>query len=409
MIRMVRQSAFAALAAALALALLPNLAVPGAAAPAAQAQARIAVAVFPDLVGDGAGEQGCPGCDGEYTAEDTAANADDPLPSLEVVLRDADGDEIERNTTSGLANGRQVTFFSVEEAGAYTIEVTGLPEAWEACPDGSLTMDLTADDFDELTGFATVDVYVWRGCEADESAMAMSEEEEEPTETVTTTETTAVTTEPTVAVTTTAEVTPTVPATAEPTEAPTRRPTATEPPTAVPEQPTAAPTEETLFGAIRGVVFEDANENGRLDAGEYGVPDVTLRLVGLAASETTTTAGAGTYAFAELAAGSYDVYLDVPDGAELTTPDRYVGIAVDGGVVMGIDFGLTLAKGTVAPTPEPTAETPALPSTGVQLQPRGRSLIALAVAVGLLGALGLALETRLGRRSLITGKEGEDA
>jgi hypothetical protein len=92
---------------------------------------------------------------------------------------------------------------------------------------------------------------------------------------------------------------------------------------------------------------------------------------------------------------------------------------------MGIDFGLvgrgapaaglTAATGavtttaTITSTSAVTSTTPALPSTGVQLEPQGRLLLGLAAAIGLLGALGLALEARPGRRSTFTERGGEDA
>lgn len=391
MMRTMRLGAILGLA-ILAVTLAPLLAGPAEAAPCAQVRARIAVAVFPDLYGVTAEGEACGGCDGEYTAEDTEANADDPLGVLEVALLDADGKEIDRNRTSGLANGRQVTFFSVEGADRYTVRVERLGEAWQACPESDLEVVLEPADFDATTGFASVSLYVWRGCGEDAVAEAVSTE----------------------------AVTETVAADMGQMEAPT-----TEAEDA-PAEGTAAVTETAATGVIRGVAFVDADADGTLDGGEGGLPGAVVRLVGLGESRQTETAGAGTYAFGNLVAGSYDVYLDVPEGYEATTPDRYVGLRVDSGALMGIDFGLsgvapegpatdTVGETTavtetvvVTLTSEVEAETPALPSTGVEFQPRGRALAGLAMAVGVLGALGLALEAGRGRRTNPTAEGGDD-
>ena len=416
MMRWMRRWAVPCLATVVALGLVPGRAGDGHAAPVAQGQARIAVAVFPDLAGPGPGSEGCPGCDGAFTAEDTAANAADPLPALEVVLKGADGTELDSNTTSGLANGRQVTFFSVEAAGDYLVDIQDLPIGWEACPDVTLARELGPDDFDETTGFASVEFHLWRGCPAD--VVAPEPPREEPLEPVSEEPEDAHAAETGA----TAEISPTVIAPAA--ERPATHPTATSagvlPTPGRQAWPTLPPADEPPLGSIRGVVFVDVDGDGRLDAGEPGFPGASVRLVGLAESRDEVTAGAGTYAFGVLAPGSYDVYVTVPAGFTTTTPDHYLGIAVDGGTVLGIDFGLlppealemaeaaAVAAATATPVPDTLAEPPALPSTGVQLQPRGRQLVALAVAAALLGALGLALETRLGRRSTHTGEGGED-
>jgi hypothetical protein len=72
--------------------------------------------------------------------------------------------------------------------------------------------------------------------------------------------------------------------------------------------PPAAPTTLTLGDTV----FRDANNNGTQNAGEAGLPGVTVELLDPAGSNvlnTTTTNAAGAYAFAGLAAGAYRVRL----------------------------------------------------------------------------------------------------
>lgn len=65
-------------------------------------------------------------------------------------------------------------------------------------------------------------------------------------------------------------------------------------------------------GSIAGVVWQDNNNNGLVDAGEAGIPGVTVTLTGTdasgaAVSRTTSTDASGAYVFATLAPGSYTV------------------------------------------------------------------------------------------------------
>lgn len=407
--RIVRLGAVPCLVALLAAALGTALGETVQAAPAAQARARVAVAVFPDLaaVEDEAAE--CLGCDGQYTVDDTEANAGEPLGVMEVSLIDEDGREIDRNRTSGLANGRQVTFFSVESARVYSVKIVELPEGWQMCPDLDLALELTADDFDTVTGIANARFFVWRGCPEPEQADGDEEgaEAEAAKADLTTADADAV----------------------EPQD---EAATTQEHETAAAPEDDAEAEEAEATAVIRGVVFVDADEDGTLDEGEAGLPGASLRLVGLGESRETESAGAGTYAFGSLVEGSYDVYLEAPDGYDPTTVDRYIGLEVESDVVQGMNFGLVVAPGEVAGSGEPesaaieaeeavtaTAEVtlvsgadllaPALPSTGVQVRSGGGLLAVLAAAIGLLGLFGLALEARLGRRSYQRAQGGDHA
>ena len=73
--------------------------------------------------------------------------------------------------------------------------------------------------------------------------------------------------------------------------------------------------------AIGDLVWNDANNNGTVDAGELGIGGVTVTLLdgNGDAIATTTTAGDGSYGFSGLAAGTYTVVIDAG-----TLPAGYV-------------------------------------------------------------------------------------
>jgi hypothetical protein len=82
----------------------------------------------------------------------------------------------------------------------------------------------------------------------------------------------------------------------------------------------------SLLASLGGLVFEDHNGNGVRNSGEAGLAGVTVYLDqnrngALDAGETFTTTGAtGTYAFNNLAAGTYTVREVVPTGFAQTGP-----------------------------------------------------------------------------------------
>lgn len=74
-------------------------------------------------------------------------------------------------------------------------------------------------------------------------------------------------------------------------------------------------------GSVQGLVWEDLDGDGLVDAGEPPIEDVTVALVDLRTGWTATdfTNSAGTYAFLDLAAGSYEIRVDpgsLPAGHE---------------------------------------------------------------------------------------------
>jgi uncharacterized protein (DUF2141 family) len=91
-------------------------------------------------------------------------------------------------------------------------------------------------------------------------------------------------------------------------------------------------------GVIAGVVFDDANGNGRLDAGEAGLGGVTVRLVATGGTLTTETAGDGSFSFSALAAGSYTVEEDDLPGFASTTPNRQM-VSLGAGSAAAASFG----------------------------------------------------------------------
>jgi uncharacterized protein (DUF2141 family) len=75
------------------------------------------------------------------------------------------------------------------------------------------------------------------------------------------------------------------------------------------------------FGAISGMKFNDVNGNGVLDAGEPGLPGVTIILQPSAgAPVTSTTDTAGNFSFQNLTPGTYTLSEVVPAGYQQTLP-----------------------------------------------------------------------------------------
>jgi len=96
---------------------------------------------------------------------------------------------------------------------------------------------------------------------------------------------------------------------------------------------------------VCGTVFIDANQNGRIDAGESVKSGASVALSGTdlsgaGQSITGTSDGRGDYCFS-VPPGTYQVEITTPGGFTLTTPQSYTGIGVaPGGVSDDNDFGL---------------------------------------------------------------------
>jgi LysM repeat protein len=97
------------------------------------------------------------------------------------------------------------------------------------------------------------------------------------------------------------------------------------------------------YNSIRGTVFYDSNGNGVLDAGEAGMPDVTVTLYSSGSwSWAYWTGSNGTYGPAGLSPGYYSAEVTVPYGYAPTSATRIDGLAVGNGqtTITGVDFGL---------------------------------------------------------------------
>jgi protocatechuate 3,4-dioxygenase beta subunit len=98
-----------------------------------------------------------------------------------------------------------------------------------------------------------------------------------------------------------------------------------------------------LTAVIGDTVFNDLNGNGIQDAGEPGLPNVSVTLTGDTNGDGTTTTttvstnASGNYSFTGLAAGQYVVRVDVTD------PDLPVGAVLSGGIANPVV--VTLAAG----------------------------------------------------------------
>ena len=96
-------------------------------------------------------------------------------------------------------------------------------------------------------------------------------------------------------------------------------------------------------GSIRGTVFYDSNWNGYFDAGEAGMPNVTVTVSSSGKwSFAYTTGDDGTYGPAGLSPDYYSAQLTVPYGYMPTTTTRYdgLGVGIDKTTITGVNFGL---------------------------------------------------------------------
>jgi len=103
------------------------------------------------------------------------------------------------------------------------------------------------------------------------------------------------------------------------------------------------------IGGAGDVVFVDANGNGVRDAGEAGVAGATVRLLDAGGNPvaSTTTGEGGTYSFAGLAPGAYQVEFVAPAGTVFTGRDRGGNDAADSDAdpATGRSALITLASG----------------------------------------------------------------
>ena len=122
---------------------------------------------------------------------------------------------------------------------------------------------------------------------------------------------------------------------------------------------------------IQGLKFRDINNNGIVDAGEPGLPNVEIRLINVtpgvvgATPITTTTNSSGNYLFANLTPGTYRVREVNQTGFTQSTPDPADIALASGAIVSDINFGnFPTLTPTPTPTPEPTPVPPTPPTPG---------------------------------------------
>jgi hypothetical protein len=332
---------------------------PAHAAPLRQ-DVQINIVAFVDVAP--ATDPNCPGCNGEFDAEDSDFAANNPLPSMTFIVKDSTGAEIARGDTTELTVGIQRYLFTVPEGPQFTVELDSAPSPWQLCPNESASRTLTDTDFQ--LGNARVEYHFTQGCNAGGETPTI----EVPTET------------------------PTTPVPGQPTNTPV-------PPAKVTEKPKSSTRDETepALGYIKGIAFIDENQNGKLDPTDPGLNDVKVYLDGGGLQLSLVTPGTGNYSFDGLGPGTYDVYINPGPEWKITTQQKYVVTVAPGQVVMGIDFGLARVGSTV--TTMPTAGRGVRqPATGIADLPAAPLLGMATLLLGALGALGMSLERRRARQ-----------
>jgi hypothetical protein len=100
---------------------------------------------------------------------------------------------------------------------------------------------------------------------------------------------------------------------------------------------------QALLASVAGTKFNDLNGNGVLDAGEPGLPGVTIQLQSATGQITSTTTDAsGNFSFTGVTPGAYTVSEVVPPGYSQTVPGGAGTIAIipaAGAQITGLLFG----------------------------------------------------------------------
>ena len=124
---------------------------------------------------------------------------------------------------------------------------------------------------------------------------------------------------------------------------------------------------------LRGVVFNDANRNGKQDSGEAGLVEVRVQVStpDLSFVQEYRTGDDGSYG-PILSEGTFNVRILPPDGWSVTTQSSYTVFVRQGKAVTGLDFGLVQgAAGAASAKPATgsgatasTSSPGALPTSG---------------------------------------------
>jgi hypothetical protein len=388
-------------------------AVPAQAEPESPAAVNIVVFAYVDVAGSTDGSNPvAPACNLAYDTGDQDYARTNPLPSMTFVVRDPDGNELGRADTTALAELQRVRFNDVADFATYTVSLEGAPTGWTLCPQQSATNTVTQSDI--TLGQARLNYYFY---------VASGEV---PTATPT--------------ATTAPGVTPSATPTRAPGVTPSATRYATPKPTLVPAATSAGGAEEEeeeggqapvpvsassgtgavvtqgggyvfvnppagtgKLAMIRGVAFLDLNGDGLFGAGEPGLDHVQVYLHGGGLQISQITPPSGQFSFEALGTGEYDVFVNPGPEWRVSTAQKYV-VRVRGNIVTGIDFGLA----RLGAQPEAVAETETeaagtgirLPATGVIALSRGGALGGLALALTLVGLVGLTIERRSRRTGL---------
>ncbi len=306
----------------------------------------------------GGSDANCPGCDGEFGADDEAFATDNPLPELEFIVKDQGGTEIASGFTEALANLQraQIEVPELLEGEEYTLELVQAPDGWQLCPNESASRTLTIDDFQ--LGSTREDFHFWKGCQAQATETPTGEE---PT------------------------VTPPSGATPKPTAKPGGEDKDDD------DDEHRATTER--LGSIKGLVFGDQNQDGSLGPSEPGMSGVGVHLRGGGLDLYQVSSGTGQFSFDGLGAGEYDVFVQTGPEWKITTPALYK-VKVNGDTVMGIDFGLV----RTGAAPSEAHRVRRLPPTGVADLPTSGLLGAIAAVLGAVAVVGYSFERRRARQ-----------
>jgi len=121
---------------------------------------------------------------------------------------------------------------------------------------------------------------------------------------------------------------------------------------------------------LRGTVFNDANRNGKRDAGEGPVVDIRIQVStpDLSFVQEYRTGEDGTFGPA-VSQGTFNVKIIPPEGWTVTTQSAYTIFVKQGEAALGLDFGLVSGAGSGRPAGATsgsgtTAKPGALPATG---------------------------------------------
>lgn len=300
--------------------------------------------------------------DDDHSGDVTAA--DTPVSGATVQLLDSGNAQVGGDVVTG-ADGR-FSFPAPASAGTYKIHISSSPSGWSAPSDASVPVTTTGVETQDvlLTGDGEVDGTVWNDPNGD--GVHQSPESGRGGVTVSldgkrTVQTNSDGTYQFLYVGPGARsVTMTVPTGFTATGSTTLHPT-------LDIGNTFVSTGNDFFvtqapSSISGVVHDDPNASGTVDAGEGTLSGITLGLDtnGDGTADATTSSGAdGSYSFGNLTPGSYKVLIAVPDGYQNTGS---AAVAVNnlgaGSNVGGVDF---FARKT--PTPAVTTQE-APPDTG---------------------------------------------